>query len=72
MDRAAVITPPAPPVAGCVPDVRGLGVREAVVRLEEAGYNVAFDGIGYVTAQNPPAGTKAAKGLRVSLTLQQF
>lgn len=72
MDRAAVITPPAPPVAVCVPDVRGLGVREAVVRLEEAGYNVAFDGIGYVTAQNPPAGTKAAKGLRVSLTLQQF
>ena len=72
MDRAAVIEQPGAIAPGLVPDVRGLGVREAVVRLEEAGYNVAFDGIGYVTAQNPPGGTKAPAGHRVHLQLQQF
>lgn len=72
MDRAAVIQRPGAAAAGCVPDVRGLGVREAVVRLEEAGYNVAFDGIGYVTAQEPAPGTKAGKGHKVKLQLQQF
>jgi len=72
LDRAAVIAPPAATPAGCVPDVRGLGVREAVVRLEEAGYNVSFDGIGYVTSQQPAAGTKTPAGHRVQLQLQQF
>lgn len=72
LERAAVIRRPEPVAAGRVPDVLGLGVREAVVRLEEAGYNVAFDGIGYVTAQTPPAGTPASQGHRVSLTLRQI
>ncbi len=72
MERAAVINTPGTTPPGTVPDVRGLGVREAVVRLEEAGFNVAFDGIGYVTAQTPPPGTKTLSGARVRLQLQQF
>ena len=72
MERAAVITRPGATPAGAVPDVRGLGVREAVVRLEEAGFNVAFDGVGYVTEQTPAAGTPAKPGSRVNVTLRQF
>ncbi|MDE6486249.1 MAG: PASTA domain-containing protein [Muribaculaceae bacterium] len=72
MERAAVINRPAAVAAGHVPDVRGLGVREAVVRLEEAGFNVAFEGVGYVTEQTPAAGVPAKPGSRVNLTLRQI
>ena len=54
---------------GSVPDVRGLGAREAVKHLEKAGYNVALNGTGCVLASSPAAGTKAARGSRVTLTL---
>ena len=54
---------------GCVPDVRGLAVREAIKHLEKAGYNVAISGTGCVLATSPAAGTRAAAGTRVTLTL---
>ena len=63
-------TPPAAPT-GTVPDVRGLGIREALVRLEEAGLTVGFTGTGYVTALDPPAGTKVKAGAKVHATLSQ-
>ena len=72
MQSASVIETPKAMPAGTVPDVLGLGVREAVVCLEEAGYNVAFDGVGYVTAQTPAAGTKAPAGTKVAVSLKQF
>lgn len=72
MQSASVIASPKATPAGTVPDVLGLGVREAVVRLEEAGYNVAFDGVGYVTAQTPAAGTKYKSGSIVTVSLKQF
>lgn len=54
---------------GCVPDVVGLGLREAVVAIEQAGYNVAFDGRGFVCGQYPTAGQPTAKGTTVTLKL---
>ena len=54
-----------------VPDVTGFGIREALVRLEEAGLTVHFKGTGYVTAINPPAGTPVAPGTKVVATLSQ-
>lgn len=58
-------------VAGAVPDVTGLGIREALVRLEEAGLRVNFSGTGYVTAMSPAPGTPVAPGTRVNVTLSQ-
>lgn len=58
--------------ANQVPQVMGLGLREAVVALEEAGYNVDFKGTGYVAQQLPAAGTVAGKGEKVTLYLTQF
>lgn len=54
-----------------VPDVTGLGIREALVMLEEAGLTVHFSGTGYVTTINPPAGTPVAPGAKVHATLSQ-
>lgn len=57
--------------ANAVPDVTGLGIREALVKLEEAGLTVHFRGTGYVTELNPPAGTLVAPGTKIMATLSQ-
>ena len=54
-----------------VPLVKGLGLREAIVVLERAGYNVEFEGDGCVVAQTPIAGSAVEKGSYVKLTLSQ-
>lgn len=55
-----------------VPDVRGVGLREALALLEEAGFAVEFKGIGYVETQNPVAGTKLSPGAKVQLALRHL
>lgn len=67
--RARVLRQPAAVAAGHVPDVCGVSMREALARLEGAGYAVAFSGTGFVSAQSPAAGTPAVPGTRVTLTL---
>ncbi len=57
---------------GLVPDVRGVSFREALTRLEEAGYAVEFTGAGYVEAQLPAAGTSAVPGTCVRLVLRNL
>lgn len=56
---------------GDVPDVIGLGAREAISRLEAAGLKVKLHGYGYVARQSVRAGTKAEKGAIVELTLRE-
>lgn len=57
---------------GTVPMVVGLGMREAIVALEESGYNVSFSGTGFVRAQTPKAGNHLAPGSYVNLSLTEF
>lgn len=57
---------------GEVPQVMGMGIREAVVLLEEAGFNVEFNGSGYVRKQVPAAGTILKSGEKVLLALTEF
>jgi len=71
MPKGTVISAPSKTGEGLIPDVRGLGIREAVVTIEKAGFNVKFDGLGYVESQNPPHGVKANKGSTVAITLKQ-
>ena len=56
---------------GEVPEVIGLGAREAISRLEAAGLKVKLHGYGYVARQSVRAGTKAEKGTVVELTLRE-
>ena len=44
---------------GLVPDVKGMGLREAIALLEKAGYRVTFEGHGIVDSQAPAAGDTA-------------
>ena len=63
---------PAPPKAtpaNTVPSVLGLGLREAVVALENRGYHVKFQGTGYVKQQIPAYGTRLPRGHQVTLAL---
>ena len=59
-------------VSDGVPSVMGMGIREAVVKLEKAGYVVEFDGSGYVREQLPEPGTKYSKGNMVKLILTDY
>ncbi len=55
---------------GSVPDVKGVSLREALATLEGAGYSVDFNGVGYVYAQTPEAGTEAVPGTKINLSLR--
>jgi len=63
------IKAPRATAAGTIPEVIGLSAREAVAQLEENGYDVIASGAGYVRSQRPAAGTRAAKGTRVTINL---
>jgi cell division protein FtsI (penicillin-binding protein 3) len=43
-----------------MPDVRGMGIRDALYILENRGVKVRFQGAGKVKSQHPLPGTKPA------------
>ncbi len=60
---------PSPNTHGGIPDVKGFSMRDAIVTLERAGYNVHISGTGFVRSQKPAPGTKASAGSEVTLAL---
>lgn len=52
-----------------MPDVKGMGARDAVYALRKAGVKVKLKGAGHVTSQSIEPGTAYKKGVTVSLTL---
>ena len=59
LHNAALARPLSP---GRVPDLRGLGLREAVSRLAAHGYRAEANGTGSVVAQHPAAGARLSAG----------
>ena len=53
-----------------VPDVRGMGAKDAIFLLKQAGLRPGISGYGRVISQSLPAGQKAAKGAYVSIVLK--
>jgi len=53
-----------------VPDVHGMGARDAVYLMERSGIKTRLEGRGKVVAQSLAAGEKAKKGTTCVLTLQ--
>lgn len=53
-----------------VPDVKGLGLKDAIYALENNGYKCRHSGSGHVTAQSPEAGEALKKGSTIKLTLE--
>lgn len=55
--------------AGVMPNVMGMGAKDAVYLLEKAGLRVNIAGVGKVTRQSIPSGNKYQKGQTVALQL---
>ena len=55
---------------GLVPNVKGMGLREAVALLEQAGFQVSFEGHGIVDSQVPAPGD-SLKDRKITLTLKE-
>lgn len=53
-----------------VPDVIGMGARDAVYLLESRGVKVTINGCGRVVEQSLPAGTVIRKGMKCSLKMK--
>lgn len=56
--------------SGKVPDVLGMGIRDALFVMENSGIRVRFSGRGTVTRQSIPSGTPASSNQIVYLELQ--
>ena len=54
---------------GLVPDVKGMGAKDAISLLENAGLKVSIRGAGRVRSQSLTPGEKYRKGQRIILTL---
>lgn len=52
-----------------IPDVKGMGARDAVFLLESAGIKVEVNGKGKVRKQSLPAGSKAVRGSKCIIDL---
>ena len=53
-----------------MPDVRGMGLKDALFVLESRGLKVRFSGAGAVTQQSIPAGARITPGSTVGITLK--
>ena len=49
-----------------VPDLTGLGLKDAIFAIENNGYRFSHSGTGHVVSQTPKAGTKAKKGEKIT------
>lgn len=71
-NKAILKTNAANSMAGLVPSVRGMGLKDAVEILENKGAKVTVSGRGRVFDQFPQAGTVFKKGQVINLTLNNL
>ena len=55
--------------AAPVPDLTGLGLKDAIYLLENNGYKCSFEGVGHVVKQSIEAGTESRKGETIHIIL---
>ena len=53
-----------------IPDIRDMGLKDAVYSVENCGYTCSYKGVGHVASQSPAAGSKAKKGTVVHFVLK--
>ena len=53
-----------------VPDVTGMGLKDAIYAIENSGYICEYSGSGHVKTQSPKAGSQAAKGGIIKIELR--
>lgn len=65
----AVVTSERKTIAGIVPNVNGMGAKDAIAVLENAGLRVRMRGKGLVTRQSIEAGTRIQRGQIIQIEL---
>ena len=55
---------------GMVPDLSGMGLRDALRAIENNGLKCTYSGVGHVVSQSPAAGKVLKKGQTVSINLR--
>ena len=55
---------------GTVPNLKGMGLRDALQAIENNGLKCSYSGVGHVASQSPAAGKVLKKGQTVSITLK--
>ncbi|MFN4914769.1 MAG: penicillin-binding protein [Sphingomonadales bacterium] len=68
----AVLLKPAQVKQGLLPEFKGMGLRDAIVWLEQHKISVSSEGYGRIVSQSIPAGTALSKVTQIHLTLQPF
>ncbi|GAA0523829.1 penicillin-binding protein [Chitinophaga japonensis] len=68
-DRQQVALQPVKQTKGAVPDVTGMGLKDALYLLENAGLRVEIRGAGKVSTQSIPGGTKIGKDQKIIIEL---
>jgi cell division protein FtsI (penicillin-binding protein 3) len=68
----AVLLRPAKTKQGLLPDFKGLGLRDAIVWLEQNKIMISSEGYGRIISQSIPAGTAIAKVTQIHLILEPF
>lgn len=53
-----------------VPDIMGLGLKDAIFIIENSVLKCSYSGTGHVSSQNPKAGTKVADGSTITFNLK--
>lgn len=53
-----------------VPDLKGMGLKDAVFAIENNGYRCSYTGMGHVVSQSPAAGTEYKKGETIRIVLK--
>lgn len=57
--------------AAAMPNYIGKSLREVLIQAGNAGWEVEIQGSGFVVSQDPPAGAKAADGVKLRLKLAE-
>jgi len=53
-----------------VPDLKGMGLQDALYAIENNGYRCSYEGVGHVVKQTPAAGSSYKKGETIQLVLR--
>jgi cell division protein FtsI (penicillin-binding protein 3) len=68
----AILLKPAMAKQGLIPDFKGMGLRDAIVWLEQNKIMVSSEGYGRIISQSVPAGTAIANVSQIHLILEPF
>ena len=55
---------------GAVPDVRGMGLKDAMYTIENSGFACTYEGSGHVVSQSPAPGAKPSGKEPIKLILK--